>query len=222
MFKNTKKVVQVFLATLCMVFVVAAPASAAPPCDSGSILTFPAWHSGLALDSDCRPIITELNDVWVVAINAVEVLLQVVAYTAAGFLVWGGFKYMKSRGDPGKIQNSKDAILNAVIGLGISLGSIAIVNFISDGIKGDRVKNGVPVVNAGVGQLNFVMSNIVFPIAGAVCIIIIIIGAIKYTTSEGNSAEVQKAKDTIMYALVGLVFVVMAFAIVQLLLGRFQ
>lgn len=222
MFKNTKKIAQALLATLCMVFVVSAPVSAAPSCNSGSVLTFPAWHRGLSLDSDCHPKLTQLNDVWVIALNVVEVLLQVVAYAAIGYLVWGGFKYMKSRGDPSRIQNAKDAITNAIVGLVVSLGSVAIVNFISGGIRGNRVENGVPVVNAGAAQLSTVMSNLVFPIAGAVCVIFLIIGGIQYATSNGNSADISKAKDTLVYSLVGLVFVIMAFAIVQLILGRFQ
>lgn len=218
---KTKKITQLFVAALAMVFVVSSPVSAAR-CDSGSILTFPAWHKGLALDSDCHPKITQLNDIWVIALNIVEVLLQVVAYAAMGFLIWGGFKYMKSRGDPSRLSSAKDAITNAVVGLIVSLGSVAIVNFISGGIRGDRVENGVPAVNAGAAQLTAVMNNLVFPIAGAICVVFMIIGGIQYATSNGNSADVAKAKDTLVYSLVGLVFVIMAFAIVQLILGRFQ
>jgi len=38
---------------------------------------------------------------------------------------------MKSEGDPGKISESKAAILNAIFGLSIALASVAIVQFIS-------------------------------------------------------------------------------------------
>lgn len=219
---KTKKITQLVVALLAVIFVFSAPVSAAASCTNGAVLTFPAWYDGLALDSDCHPKITQLNDLWIIALNLVEVLLQVVAYAATGFLIWGGFKYMKSRGDPARIQNAKDAIMNAMVGLGISLGSIAIVNFISKGIAGGGAKNGVPVVNAGAGQLNTVMSNIVFPVAGAICVVFIIIGGIQYTTSNGDPGQTKRAKDTLIYSIVGLVFVVMAFAIVQLILGRFQ
>ena len=52
--------------------------------------------------------------------------------------------------------------------------------------------------------------------AGAVAVVFIIVGGIKYATSQGSAADLQKGKDMIVYALVGLVFVIMAFAIVQL------
>ena len=219
---KTKKITQFFVAIFAVIFVFTTPASATTHCTNGAVLTFPAWYDGLALDSDCHPQLTKLNDLWVIALNLVEVLLQVVAYAPTGFLIWGGFKYMKSRGDPARIQNAKDAILNAMVGLGISLGSVAIVNFISKRIAGTGNVANVPIVNAGAGQLNSVMSNIVFPIAGAVCVVFIIIGGIQYTTSNGDPGQTKRAKDTLIYSVVGLVFVVMAFAIVQLILGRFQ
>lgn len=56
----------------------------------------------------------------------------------------------------------------------------------------------------------------VFGIAGAVAVVFIILGGIRYTISQGNAADLQKGKDMIVYALVGLVFVIMAFAVVQL------
>ena len=96
------------------------------------------------------------------------------------------------------------------------------MNFISKRIAGTGNVANVPIVNAGAGQLNSVMSNIVFPIAGAVCVVFIIIGGIQYTTSNGDPGQTKRAKDTLIYSVVGLVFVVMAFAIVQLILGRFQ
>ena len=57
-----------------------------------------------------------------------------VAYAAVGFIIWGGFKYTKSQGDPGKLNEAKGAITNALIGLGIALGSVAIVEFIQSRI----------------------------------------------------------------------------------------
>lgn len=205
-----------------MVFVFVPPAAAAGGC-GGTLLTFPAWHDGLSSSSGrgCTLTITKLNDLWVIALNIVEILLQTVAYAATGFLVWGGFKYMKARGDPARIQNAKDAITNAIIGLGISLSSVAIVNLISSGISGGS-RNGIPVVSAGPGAITTLMNNVVFPVAGAVAVIFIIIGAFQYVTSNGDPGETKKARYTIIYSLVGLVFVIMSFAIVQLILGRFS
>lgn len=210
------------MATFLLVAAVPVPTASAARgdyCPSG-LLTFPTWYSHIS--SDCESVeIKQLNDLWIIVLNLIEMLLQAVAYAATGFLIWGGFKYIKSRGDPSRIQNAKDAITNAIIGLGVSLGSVAIVSFIGGAISGGT-RNGIPVVGAGVGALATMMNNVVFPIAGAVAVIFIIIGGFQYVASNGDSGETKKARYTIIYSLVGLVFIVMAFAIVQLILGRFS
>ena len=46
-----------------------------------------------------------------------------------------------------------------------------------------------------------------------------IIGGISYMTSSGEAAKVKKAKDTILYGLIGLVVCVLAFALVNWVIG---
>jgi Type IV secretion system pilin len=62
--------------------------------------------------------------------------------------------------------------------------------------------------------------NILSAIVGAVSIIMIIIGGFKYITSSGDSNNVSSAKNTIIYALVGLIIVAFAQVIVQFVLER--
>lgn len=78
-------------------------------------------------------------------------------------------------------------------------------------------KNAVDLPKAQINNAQFqsILSG-VFGIAGAVAVVFIILGGIKYSISQGNAGDLQKAKDMIVYSLVGLVFVMMAFAIVQL------
>jgi hypothetical protein len=61
--------------------------------------------------------------------------------------------------------------------------------------------------------------NILLFIIGAIAVIMIIIGGIRYTTSNGDQAQVTSAKNTILYAIVGLVVAIMAFAIVNFVLA---
>lgn len=56
--------------------------------------------------------------------------------------------------------------------------------------------------------------RVVFGVAGGVAMIMIVIGGFKYITSLGNAQNVAKAKDTILYAVIGLVVVILAYAIV--------
>ncbi|HYG84365.1 MAG TPA: pilin [Verrucomicrobiae bacterium] len=94
-------------------------------------LTFPVWYRGLPGGDQCKPQITKISDVWVIALNVTEMLLQAVAYAAVGYIIWGGIRYSISAGDPGKITAAKNTITNAVIGFVIALSSIGIVNFVA-------------------------------------------------------------------------------------------
>ncbi|MFZ1301907.1 MAG: pilin [Candidatus Microsaccharimonas sp.] len=57
--------------------------------------------------------------------------------------------------------------------------------------------------------------NVLLFIIGAISVIMLIYGGIRYTTSGGNSANVTAAKNTIMYAIIGLIVAFLAFAIVN-------
>ncbi len=49
-----------------------------------------------------------------------------------------------------------------------------------------------------------------------ISVIMVVIGGFKYVTSQGNQQQLKSAKDTILYAIVGLVVAISARAIVQL------
>ena len=57
--------------------------------------------------------------------------------------------------------------------------------------------------------------NGVIAVLGIVCVVVMIIGGVNYMTSSGDSGKVKKAKDTILYGLIGLVVCVLAFALVN-------
>jgi hypothetical protein len=62
--------------------------------------------------------------------------------------------------------------------------------------------------------------NIVFVIVGAVAVMMVVIGGIKYASSQGDPQATAKAKGTIIYAIVGLVLAIFATAIVDFVFGR--
>lgn len=62
--------------------------------------------------------------------------------------------------------------------------------------------------------------NIFSIVVGVVAVIMIIIGGLKYITSGGDSGNVSGAKNTILYAIVGLVIVALAQIIVRFVLSR--
>ena len=71
----------------------------------------------------------------------------------------------------------------------------------------------VPQTELGSGSFSTIL-QIVFGFASAVAIIMIMIAAIKYVTSRGDPQGVAKAKNTILFAIIGLVIAASAFSIV--------
>ena len=61
--------------------------------------------------------------------------------------------------------------------------------------------------------------NTVYLWVGIIAVVVIIIGGFKYTMSQGDAAKVKSAKDTILYAIIGLIVALAAFAITNFILG---
>lgn len=60
--------------------------------------------------------------------------------------------------------------------------------------------------------------SVVFGVIGAVAVIAVILGGLQYVLSQGNPQTTTKAKDTILYALVGVVVAISGYAIVNFVL----
>ena len=60
--------------------------------------------------------------------------------------------------------------------------------------------------------------NVALGLIGFVAVVMIVVGGLQYTTSSGDAGKVTKAKNTIMYGVIGLVVALLAFAIVNFVL----
>ncbi|MFZ1250285.1 MAG: hypothetical protein WAR37_02450 [Candidatus Microsaccharimonas sp.] len=79
--------------------------------------------------------------------------------------------------------------------------------------------SGVPdTLFGGTGVITTITNTLLF-VVGALAVIMIIFGGIRYATSGGNSSSVTAAKNTILYAIVGLIVAFLAFAAVNWVLG---
>lgn len=105
--------------------------SAAGVSCSSRILTLPCWYRGLPADSNGQPKIDSFNNLTIIGANILDMMLQLIGYIAVGFIIWGGFKFMLSEGNTDKTAAARKTIINACVGLIISLASVAIVNFVA-------------------------------------------------------------------------------------------
>ena len=74
--------------------------------------------------------------------------------------------------------------------------------------------------NSQINNIIKLVINIFSLIVGLVSVIMIIVGGLKYITSGGESSNISSAKNTIVYAIIGLVIVALAQFIVHFVLGK--
>lgn len=101
--------------------------------------------------------------------------------------------------------------------------SAALELYCQDGTKVSKITEcteygGVANKDTDLGATVTGLINVILGIVGFLTVLMIIFGGITYTTSAGDPGKVKKAKDTIMYGVIGLVVAVLAFAIVNFVL----
>lgn len=218
----------------------AIPSTLASAACTSSFLTFPAWYKGVIDETTCEVKAPNVDKnggglptfIFRIVLNIIEIALQLVAYAAAGYLIYGGFKYLTSAGSADRVTAGRKIITNALIGLVISFMSVAIVNLVTSNIDG---KNGTCNANAGVkidpncvgvakvganSAINGILTTVYYA-AGVTAVIVIIVSSVFYVISQGDPAKTKRAKDGILYAVVGLVLVLVAFIITNFIIGRF-
>jgi len=111
---------------------------------------------------------------------------------------------------------------------------VALVSAALPTVTENAVCNGTDLKLTGTGtcttitagsdtQMNTLIStivNIFSIVVGIVAVIMIILGGFKYITSNGDSNNISSAKNTIMYAIVGIVIAALAQVIVRFVLKR--
>lgn len=86
----------------------------------------------------------------------------------------------------------------------------------ADTCTNDTTAGGETKINALIKKV----INIFSVIIGVVAVIMIIIGGFRYITSAGGSDKIKNAKNTILYALIGLVVVALAQVVVRYVLTQ--
>ncbi|HET7827359.1 MAG TPA: pilin [Candidatus Saccharimonadales bacterium] len=74
--------------------------------------------------------------------------------------------------------------------------------------------------NSQINNIVHTIVNILSAVVGIVAVIMIIVGGFRYITSGGNDTSVTAAKNTILYAIIGLVVVALAQIIVRFTLSK--
>ncbi len=74
--------------------------------------------------------------------------------------------------------------------------------------------------STGISKIIETVINLLSLLVGVVAVVMIIIGGLKYVMSSGDAGNTASAKNTILFAIVGLVIVALAQVIVRYVLNR--
>lgn len=196
------------------------------PCNAGgNFFSFPTWYKYLDCDEggNGSPVIGQdgegnydLNQLWLIGAAVFEMLSRVAGLLAVFLIIWGGFRYITSVGNADQASNARKTIINALIGLIIAIMATALVSFTVQTLSGGT--DDLSQVST-TGTIERVLS-FVYAVAGAASVIAIIIGGLKFVTSSGDPQGVNSARNTIIYAVIGLVVVIFASLITTFVLGQ--
>lgn len=123
------------------------------------------------------------------------------------------------------IQKIRNSLLAGLMVLGIGVTLVPTDAFAVNVIADQCAVDSSPAICKDSGKspaaLIADIVNVLLFVIGAIAVIMIIIGGLLYATSAGDAGNITKAKNTIMYAVVGLVVAFLAYAIVNFVVVRF-
>lgn len=88
---------------------------------------------------------------------------------------------------------------------------------VQEGAEAARAE-GMPAELIGADGVFTRFTNIALYVVGAISVIMLIWGGLRYITSGGDSKKVTDAKNTVLYAIIGLIIAVLAYAIINFVL----
>ena len=118
------------------------------------------------------------------------------------------------------IASTLGLALSTVASILMAPTSFAFTLSIQDGANSAKGVNQATDLFGNTGIFTTI-TNVMLFIVGAISVIMIVIGGLRYVVSGGNSSNVTTAKNTILYAIVGLIIAIMAYAIINFVIGSF-
>jgi hypothetical protein len=106
------------------------------------------------------------------------------------------------------------------------MGAISNMSWIIDTLAAATSKPNLTGSSIGVSNVSAdkVLAGtlaVVYWVAGIAAVIVIIVAGIIYATSDGNSSRIERAKNAIVYSIIGLIVILGAFVITSTVIGRF-
>lgn len=108
----------------------------------GNFLNFPTWYKYLDCDRVADKLTPHLDlsspektaQLSLVGLALIEILLRIAGIVAIGFVIYGGYQFILSQGEPERAAAARNTIINAIIGLAIAISATGIVVFVASNL----------------------------------------------------------------------------------------
>lgn len=147
----------------------------------------------------------------------IDFMLQLAAALSLVYVIIGAVKFTVSSGESQAVAAARRTVIYSVIGLVIAVAALAISTIIQ--AAGARASGASNPLLGPDGIIPIVIEKLSFAVAVA-SVIMVIVGGFRYITSSGVPQTAQAARNTIIYALVGLTVAFAGGAIVTFVLER--
>jgi quinol-cytochrome oxidoreductase complex cytochrome b subunit len=142
--------------------------------------------------------------------DALSWIYGAIGVLAVIFIIVGGLRYAASGGEAAAVKQAKNTITYAILGLVFVVLAYAITQFVVKSVDGSSWEN----------LRDSVVNTLIYAV-GIISTIMIVVSGIRYMTSAGDAAKITGAKNGIFYAVIGLVIAILAYAIVNFVIGSF-
>jgi hypothetical protein len=120
-------------------------------CKSSVFFGLPTWYKYLKSEevkevetnrTYCQPVIEGIDDFAKIILAIIDMLIIISGIIAVVFVIYGGVSYILSQGDdvsgggrPAKTAKAQSTVINALVGVAISVSAAAIVNYLGRSIS---------------------------------------------------------------------------------------
>jgi hypothetical protein cdiviTM7_00627 len=124
----------------------------------------------------------------------------------------------------------KKTVLSIALMICMVFGASALLATSLSGSVSAQVSDGIDIATTpemkgkqieGKGGLIQTVVNVLLWVVGALSVIMIIFSGIRYVTSAGDAAKTKAAQNSLIYAVVGLIVAIFAWAIVNMVIDKF-
>lgn len=115
-------------------------------------------------------------------------------------------------------------VIAVIVSLVLSTGHVDAAGFnlgMTEGANAAKGRDQVTDLFGTTGTFRTI-TNVMLFLIGAISVIMLIIGGLRYVLSGGDSTQVTNAKNTILYAVVGIIVAILAYAIVSFVITSFS